>query len=114
MIAALTQLLIFQLIGETIVRLLQWPVPGPVLGMLLLFGMLSLRGGPSESLRTTCQQLLQHMSLLFVPAGSGIMLHMHLVKNEWLPLIASLTISTFAALLITAGLMHWLTRGRHA
>ena len=114
MIAALTQLLIFQLIGETIVRLLQWPVPGPVLGMLLLFGLLALRGGPSENLRNTCQHLLQHMSLLFVPAGSGIMLHLHLVKNEWLPLVASILVSTLLALLVTAGLMYWLTRGRQA
>ena len=36
MIAALTQLLIFQLIGEVIARGLDLPVPGPVIGMVLL------------------------------------------------------------------------------
>ena len=73
MLSALTQLLIFQLTGEIIARGLNLPVPGPVIGMLLLFLMLMLRGGPSSELRTTSQTLLQHLSLLFVPAGAGIM-----------------------------------------
>lgn len=102
MLSALTQLLIFQLTGEIIARGLNLPVPGPVIGMLLLFVALVLRGGPGEELRTTSQNLLQHLSLLFVPAGAGIMVHLHRVTEEWLPLLLSLLISTLATLVVTA------------
>jgi holin-like protein len=105
MLSALTQLLLFQLLGEVFARGLNLPVPGPVIGMLLLFLALILRGGPGQELQTTSQNLLQHLSLLFVPAGVGIMVHLHRVANEWLPLLLSLLISTLATLVVTALVM---------
>ena len=105
MISALSTLLLFQLAGEVLARGLDLPVPGPVLGMLLLFVTLQLRGGPGEELRTTSQNLLQHLSLLFVPAGTGIMLHLHRVADEWLALLMALLISTLATLVVTAVVM---------
>ena len=105
MLAALTQLLIFQLIGEVIARGFDLPVPGPVIGMLLLFFSLFLRGGPDHELQTTSQNLLQHLSLLFVPAGTGIMVHMHRIADEWPALLVSLLLSTLAALVVTALVM---------
>ncbi len=105
MLSALTQLLVFQLIGEIVARGLNLPVPGPVLGMLFLFLALALRGGPRHELQTTSQNLLQHLSLLFVPAGTGIMIHLHRVADEWLPLLLSLVISTAATLVVTALVM---------
>ncbi len=102
MLAALTQLLLFQLAGEAIVRTLDLPLPGPVLGMLFLFLALAWRGGPGEALQTTSQGLLQHLSLLFVPAGTGIVVHLDRVAAEWLPLLAALVASTAATLAVTA------------
>lgn len=102
MLSALTQLLIFQLTGRLSPVGWNLPVPGPVIGMLLLFVALVLRGGPGKELQTTSQTLLQHLSLLFVPAGAGIMVHLHRVADEWLPLLLSLLISTLATLVITA------------
>jgi holin-like protein len=104
-ISALTALLVFQLLGEVIARSLDLPIPGPVIGMLLLFVALLLRGGPGEDLQTTSQNLLQHLSLLFVPAGTGIMVHLHRVSAEWLPLLVSLLVSTLATLIVTALVM---------
>jgi holin-like protein len=101
-ISALSALLVFQLCGEVLARSLNLPVPGPVIGMLLLFLFLVLRGGPGDDLRTTSQNLLQHLSLLFVPAGTGIMVHLHRVADEWLPLLLSLLVSTVATLVVTA------------
>ena len=105
MISAITQLLICQLIGEVIARGLNLPVPGPVLGMLFLFLILAWRGGPGKELQSTSQGLLQHLSLLFVPAGTGIMVHLHRVEAEWLPLLLSLFVSTAATLVVTALIM---------
>ena len=114
MLSALTQLLVFQLAGEVVARGLNLPVPGPVLGMLFLFLALALRGGPGHELQTTSQNLLQHLSLLFVPAGTGIMIHLHRVADEWLPLLLSLLISTVATLVVTALVMKLCMRGQAA
>jgi holin-like protein len=112
MLSALTQLLVFQLAGEVVARWLALPVPGPVLGMLFLFVALALRGGPGHELQSTSQNLLQHLSLLFVPAGVGIMVHLHRVADEWLPLLLSLVISTAATLVVTALVMKLLMPAR--
>ena len=105
MIAALTQLLVMQLLGEVVARWLELPVPGPVLGMLFMFLALTVRGGPGPDLQATSSNLLQHLSLLFVPAGVGVMVHLHRVADEWLPLLLSLLISTLATLVVTALVM---------
>jgi len=109
-ISALSILLVFQLTGEVLARYLELPIPGPVIGMLLLFLALALRGGPGEQLRTTSQNLLQHLSLLFVPAGTGIMVHLHRVADEWLALLLSLLISTIATLVVTGLAMKYCQR----
>ena len=98
--------------AEVVARGLNLPVPGPVLGMLFLFLALALRGGPGHELQTTSQNLLQHLSLLFVPAGTGIMIHLHRVADEWLPLLLSLLISTVATLVVTALVMKLCMRGQ--
>lgn len=110
MIAALTLLLVFQLVGEVIARALALPIPGPVIGMALLFLALLVRGGPGEDLRQTSGQLLQHLSLLFVPAGVGVMLHFHRIGDEWLPLAASLVGSTVLTIAVTALVLRALSR----
>lgn len=112
MIAALTVLLVFQLLGEVIARALSLPVPGPVIGMALLFLALLIRGGPGEDLRQTAGTLLQHLSLLFVPAGTGIVLYGDRLAAEWLPLLAALVASTALAIAVTAVVLRALTRQR--
>lgn len=114
MISALSLLLVFQLTGEVLARFFALPIPGPVIGMLLLFLALALRGGPGDDLRTTSQSLLQHLSLLFVPAGTGIMVHLHRVADEWLPLLLSLLISTVVTLVVTALAMKYCQRRQPA
>ena len=108
MIGAITLLLVFQLIGEVIARTLALPIPGPVIGMALLFAALVARGGPSPELRGTAQGLLQHLSLLFVPAGTGIMLHFQRMNDEWLPLAVSLLGSTLITIAVTALVLRFL------
>ena len=112
MLPALTTLLLFQLIGEVLVRALNLTLPGPVLGMLLLFLTLWLRGGPGKELKETSQTLLSHLSLLFVPAGTGISVHLHRVADEWQALTLSLLVSTAASLAVTALVMKFMLARR--
>lgn len=110
MLKALTILLVFQLAGETLAMLFNLPVPGPVIGMGLLFAALALHRKPSRELRETAQTLLQHLSLLFVPAGVGVMLHFRRIADEWLPIAIALVVSTFAAISVTALVLRALLR----
>ena len=105
MLPALTLLLVCQLLGEIVIRALGLPVPGPVLGMFFLFLLLLLRDGPSTELRTTAQTLLQHLSLLFVPAGTGVVLYLRLIQEEWLAISVALFASTLLAMLVSASVM---------
>jgi putative effector of murein hydrolase LrgA (UPF0299 family) len=116
MLGAFTLLLVYQLAGEVTVRLLGLPVPGPVVGMLLLFLTLWLRGAAERSresyprVRDTCQTLLSHLSLLFVPAGVGVMLHFKRLGAEWLPISVALVASTVLTIAVTALVMRWLQK----
>ncbi|MBR0568507.1 CidA/LrgA family protein [Azoarcus sp. L1K30] len=113
MLQSLTILLVFQLLGEVIARAFALPVPGPVIGMALLFVALMLRGGPDEPLRSTAGTLLQHLSLLFVPAGTGVILYGARLADEWLPLTAALVGSTLLTIAVTAVVLRALSKRVH-
>ena len=105
MLGALTLLLVCQALGEAIVRLAGLPVPGPVMGMLLLFGWLMFKGDVPEPVAKTAGGLLEHLSLLFVPAGVGVVLYLDLVAAEWKAILAALVVSTLATIVVTAFVM---------
>jgi len=114
MLPALSVLLLYQLAGEALVMLLRLPVPGPVVGMALLFLTLVARGGAPDGLRDTAQSLLQHLSLLFVPAGVGVMLHFQRIGEEWLPILVAVPLSTLAAIAVTSLVLRALQGRSHA
>ena len=103
-------LLVCQLTGEVLVAFTGIPLPGPVLGMLLLFIGLLLRGGIPEDLNKMADGLLAHLSLLFVPAGVGVIAHAQLIGSELLPIAISLFLSTFITIVVTAWVMQKLAR----
>jgi putative effector of murein hydrolase LrgA (UPF0299 family) len=110
MIEAIAALLLCQLAGETLARGLSLPVPGPVIGLALLFVALQARA----QLRPECKPvaelpiglvagfLLAHLSLLFVPAGAGIVRHAGAILQHGWGLAAALVLSTALTLVITA------------
>jgi holin-like protein len=110
MIPALATLLMFQLVGEALVRALAVPVPGPVVGMALLLLALVLRPTWAGAIKPTAQTLLQHLSLLFVPAGVGVMLHLQRLGDEALAIGVALVISTWVGLASAALTMGWLMK----
>jgi putative effector of murein hydrolase LrgA (UPF0299 family) len=112
MLAALATLLCCQLAGETFVRATAIAIPGPVAGMVLLAVLLMLRAPLPSALSDTARGLLQHLSLLFVPAGVGVVQHLDRLANEGLRLAAVILLSTVVTLAVTAlvfaGVARWL------
>lgn len=113
MIAGLTLILAAQLLGEVVARGAGLPVPGPVIGLVVLLALLGLRRRlPARlvpapladgSLEATGRGLIAHLSLLFVPAGVGVVQSLDVLAAHGPALAAALTVSTVAALAATAG-----------
>ena len=102
MVNALIILLSFQLIGEIIIRTFSLPVPGPVVGMLLLFVAMLLRDSLVAKVEHTAQYILQNLTLLYVPAAVGVVVHLHLLQTEGLALIVTLVVSSLITISVTA------------
>jgi putative effector of murein hydrolase LrgA (UPF0299 family) len=104
-------LLLAQLAGEGLHRVLHLPLPGPVLGMALLAAVLLLRRRePDAALVKTSNGLLAWLGLLFVPAGAGVVANLSLLRSAWLPIVVALLVSTVLTASVTALVMQWLLR----
>ena len=101
-LAGVTWLLLFQCAGELVSRLLGLPVPGPVVGMLLLFIALLARRRIPDSIGAAADALAKHLSLLFVPAGVGVMMYFGRLAGEWLAIAVALLVSTIVAIAAAA------------
>ena len=110
MVEWITVLIVCQLAGEAFVAYTHVPIPGPVFGMALLFAALVWNGRVPDGLGKTADGLLSNLSLLFVPAGAGVMLHFKLLAGDGLPLGAALIVSTLLTIAVTAWLMARLSR----
>lgn len=115
MLIAISILLACQLAGEIASQFFRIPIPGPVIGMVLLLFIIHGVPAVAEMLRETSNTILRHLSLLFVPAGIGVMLHARTVINEWLAIGMSLLVGTAITLVATATairLTMYFVRGR--
>ena len=101
-LAGFTWLLVFQCAGEALVRLAGLPIPGPVAGMALLLVALVWRGQSLGVATVAAEGLARHLSLLFVPAGVGVMMYVGQVAAEWMPIVFALLVSTVLAIAATA------------
>jgi putative effector of murein hydrolase LrgA (UPF0299 family) len=101
MLPGLAWLLACQSAGEVLARLTHIGLPGPVLGMLILLVLLR-REAVRAPVGAVAEALLAHLSLLFVPVGVGVMTHVPLIAQYGIQLVATLVLSTWVGLLVTA------------
>ena len=110
MIASLSLILVCQLAGEVLVHGLGLPMPGPVIGLLLLLALLLARDrfeilarGPLQEggVESASRGLLANLSLLFVPAGVGVVQRLDLIAAHGIAFVAVLAISVVVTLLVT-------------
>jgi holin-like protein len=110
MIASLSLILLCQLAGEVTVRGLALPMPGPVIGMLLLLSLLLARDrfkmlarGPlqGDGVEGASRGLLAHLSLLFIPAGVGVVQKLDLLAEHGVAILLVLAVSVVITLLVT-------------
>ena len=110
MIACLSLLLICQLAGEIVVGAMGLPLPGPVVGLVLLFVLLLTRDrfsmlarGPlrENAVEGTAKGILSHLSLLFIPAGVGVVQKLDVVADHGVATAILLAASVIVTLIMT-------------
>jgi holin-like protein len=102
MIEGFAIFLVFQLIGEAVARGAGLPVPGPVVGLVLLFAAFWCLPARLPLVNGAAEALHKHFSLLFVPAGVGVMVHLPLLAREWVAIAVAVVVSTLIGLATTA------------
>ncbi|WP_168929299.1 CidA/LrgA family protein [Nocardioides sp. GY 10113] len=108
MIRGLTYLIGFQILGELVVGILEVPVPGPVVGMLLCFVALRIRRtGDDAPIVRASTALLRHLQLLFVPAGVGIVAYLGVFRDDALPI----AVAMLGSWLLGMGAVGWTAVG---
>ena len=94
------------MIGEMLNRLGWLPLPGPVIGMVVLVFLLWWKPRTlSKPLEATSRHLLDWLGLLFVPAGVGVISNLDVLRAQWVPILVGLVGSTLVSLVATAYLM---------
>jgi holin-like protein len=127
MIASLSLILLCQLAGEVFVRGLRLPMPGPVIGLMLLLGLLLARDhfpvlarGPlqGDGVESVSRVMLANLSLLFVPAGVGVVQKLDLVAEHGIAFLVVLAVSVMLTLVVTVAtfllVSRLMARGRDA
>lgn len=103
MLTGLIALLVCQLVGEVLVRALDVPFPGPVVGMVLMLAVLQVRRPALDAdLTKGADALLRYLPMLYVPAGVGVVGYLALLRDSAVPVASGLVLSWLAGLLVTA------------
>jgi holin-like protein len=112
MVRAMMVLLLCQLAGTVVQQAAGLPVPGPVLGLILLVVILIRQNGASAHLYDTAHGLLKYLGLLFVPAGVGVVTELPVLRDNALAILVAIPVSTILGLLVTGLLMQFFLKGR--
>ena len=122
MLLSLGLILLCQLIGEAIARGSGVPIPGPVIGMALCVLLLMardalLRWMPTElrdgTFEATGRGILSHLSLLFIPAGVGVVQRLDVLGSNAVAIAVSVVASTILGLVVTAWVFSIVARWTH-
>ena len=97
---SLAILVAFQVAGSWLADVVHLPVPGSVVGMILLTAILELGWLPLEAVRPAGDLLLRHLTLLYVPAGAALLLYVGVLRAAWLAVAVAGVASLLAVLLV--------------
>jgi len=110
LLRGLTWLVLFQLLGTALNVMVLPILPGPIIGLLLLFMALLVRGQASESLQLAARSLLRYLPLLLVPPAVGVMAYTEAILDDFWAIVGVLVLSLVVSLIFTGWLMQLLIR----
>ena len=107
MIRGLIILLGFQGAGEIVSRLFSLPIPGPVIGLVLLLTFLIRRGKIDAPIDTVASALTRHLGLLFVPAAVGVVMFWPQLRTQFWAVGIALIVSVMATIAASAAVLRF-------
>ena len=112
MLKSLFIIFFYQLLGEAIQKFFEINIPGPVIGLILLlltFIFFSKKFTQSKKIikeiSTISHQIINYLSLLFVPIGVGVVMHINYLGDNLFTIFSIIIIGTLATLVFTAIVM---------
>ena len=99
-------------LGELLQKLFKIPIPGNVLGMIILFICLCLGIIKLELIKEISKFLLDHLAFFFIPSGVGLMACMNLLNGKWIAFSGICFITTVIIMVITGHTVQLLKRGQ--
>lgn len=93
-------LTVFYIIGRSIQQAFDLFIPGSIIGMLLLFSLLSTKILPVRFIEQGSAFMLRHMPLLFLPVTVGILQFLDVFAGKGVFIIVIALISTVIVLVI--------------
>lgn len=103
-------ILVAYFLGTIIQLVFKLPIPGTVIGLILLFLGLSVGIVKVEMIEDICDVLISHMSFLFIPAGVGLMTSFDMLKGKVMPFTFIVIITTFIVWIVTAYVVKFLRK----
>lgn len=98
--------------GNLISALLPFAVPGSIVGLLILFGLLAFQLIPLRWVKPGANILLKNMTLLFIPIGVAVMNYYDLLSQQLFPIVLACIVSTFGVMALVAYCSHYVHRER--
>jgi putative effector of murein hydrolase LrgA (UPF0299 family) len=105
LLRGLSWLVLCQLLGTVLNVLLLPMLPGPIIGMLLLFAFLMLRGEVGEPLSVASSSLLKYLPLILVPPAVGVMAYASDIAADFWAVVGALVLSLLVSLAFAGWLM---------
>ncbi|WP_211334786.1 CidA/LrgA family protein [Desulfosoma caldarium] len=106
MVRSLSIIFGFLALGDAVSYGLALPIPGNVIGMMLLTFSLCRGWVDLRSVKPAADLFVQNMAFFFVPPGVGLLLYLDLLSREWVPLVVAYVVSTVVVL----GVVGWVTQ----
>ncbi|MDP4146128.1 MAG: CidA/LrgA family protein [Bacillota bacterium] len=103
-------ILIVYFIGIALQLMFNLPIPGTVIGLILLFLALYFGIVKVEMIEDICEVLISHMSFLFIPAGVGLITSFGMLNGKIVPFIVIVIISTCVVWIVTAYVVTFLRK----
>ena len=110
MLSGIVTLLLFTVVGNVLSDGLRLPVPGAVVGLILLVAYIQLKGDIDEPLDKVSQFCIRYLAILFLPGLVGVFFMGDLLAKQWLPITLVIVVATPVSLVLTGLLMQWLMK----
>lgn len=101
-------LILAQTAGELAVNRLGLPLPGALIGMLLLLAVLIALGRVPKPIDLAAGALLRHIMLFLMPVVAGVLEHLDVLAGQWLPFLVATLVGSALTLVVTAALLKYL------